>query len=395
MKDGSCAAGAGAPFILLNRVEDEQLAGKGTRLRRAVTSLTGAERARLAGMGAVILALNVLGWGIFAIVILPRHFHYQGLGVGVGVAITAWTLGMRHAFDADHIAAIDNSTRKLMADGKRPLAGGFFFALGHSSVIMVVGTGITLAARSVFKAVVTPSSTFASTGGIVGTALAGTFLYVIAAMNIVVLVGIAGVFRGMRRGIYDEHQLEAQLQARGFMWRFFAPMMRPIEHTWQLFFVGFVFGIGFDTATEVLLLGGTAAAATQGLPWYAVLTLPLLFAGGMTLWDSLDGLYMSFAYGWAFARPVRKIYYNIAITGLSIVVAFAIATIEIVGLLSTELHLHGWLGDYMANFDINQAGFIIAGLFVTVWGLAAAVWHFGKIEARWEAAAVRAQRETA
>jgi nickel/cobalt transporter (NiCoT) family protein len=371
--------------------------GGGRSLARAVRSLTGAERARLAGMGAVVLGLNGLGWGIFALAILPRHFHYQGLGIGVGVAITAWTLGMRHAFDADHIAAIDNTTRKLMADGKRPLGSGFFFALGHSSIIMVVGTGITIAARSVFEAVVTPSSAFESTGGIVGTALAGTFLYVIAAMNIVVLVGIAGVFRGMRRGVYDERQLEEQLQARGFMWRFFGRTMRSIEHTWQLFFVGFVFGIGFDTATEVLLLAGTAAAATQGLPWYAVLTLPLLFAGGMTLWDTLDGLIMNFAYGWAFARPVRKIYYNIAITGLSIAVAFVIATIEIVGLLSTELHLHGWLGDYMASFDINQAGFVIAGLFVVVWGLALAIWRFGKIEARWETAAAtsQARREAA
>jgi nickel/cobalt transporter (NiCoT) family protein len=367
------------------------LIGSGTRLGSAIGALTGAERARLGAMWATILALNVLGWGIFALAILPHHFHYQGLGVGVGVAITAWTLGMRHAFDADHIAAIDNTTRKLMAEGKRPLGTGFFFALGHSSIIMVVGTGVTIAARSVFKAVVTPSSTFESAGGIVGTALAGTFLYVIAAMNIVVLVGITRVFRNMRRGAYDERQLEAQLQARGFMWRFFGRIMGSIDHSWQLFFVGLVFGIGFDTATEVLLLAGTAAAATEGLPWYAVLTLPLLFAGGMTLWDSLDGFFMNFAYGWAFARPVRKIYYNIAITGLSIAVAFVIATIEIVGLLSSELHLHGWFGDYMANFDVNQAGFVIAGLFVVVWVLALAIWRFGKIEARWEAAAASHQ----
>src|SRR6202035_1651526 len=166
------------------------------------------------------------------------------------------------------------------------------------------------------------------------------------------------------------------------MWRFFGRFMRSITKTWHMFFVGLVFGIGFDTATEVLLLAATAAAATQGLPWYAVLTLPLLFAGGMTLWDSLDGLFMNFAYGWAFARPVRKIYYNIAITGLSIAVAFVIATIEIVGLLSTELHLHGWFGDYMASFDVNRAGFVIAGLFLVVWVLALAIWRFGRIEAR-------------
>lgn len=360
----------------------------------AVRSLTSAERWRLAAMGTTVLALNAFGWGIFVLAILPHHFHYRGLGIGVGVAFTAWTLGMRHAFDADHIAAIDNTTRKLMADGKRPLASGFFFALGHSSVIMVVGAGISIAARTVFTAVVTPSSTFESAGSVVGTALAGTFLYVIAAMNIVVLVGIAKVFREMRRGAYDEQALEAQLQARGFMWRFFGPVVRSIEHTWQMFFVGFAFGIGFDTATEVLLLAGTAAAATQGLPWYAVLTLPLLFAGGLTLCDSLDGLFMNFAYGWAFARPVRKIYYNLVITGLSICVAFAIATIEIVGLLSTELHLHGWFGDYMANFDINRAGFVIAGLFAVVWALALTIWRFGRIEARWAMTGADASAET-
>jgi high-affinity nickel-transport protein len=154
-----------------------------------------------------------------------------------------------------------------------------------------------------------------------------------------------------------------------------------------MFFVGFAFGIGFDTATEVLLLAGTASAATQGLPWYAVLALPLLFAGGLTLFDSIDGLFMNFAYGWAFGQPVRKIYYNLVITGLSIAVAFVIATIEIVGLLSSELHLHGWFGDYMANFDLNRAGFLIAGLFVVVWGIALTIWRFGRIEVRWSAAA--------
>lgn len=171
-------------------------------------------------MVATIAVLNVAGWGLFVLAILPHDFHYKGLGVGVGVAFTAWTLGLRHAFDADHIAAIDNTTRKLMADGKRPLGSGFFFALGHSSIIMVVGTAITLAARSAFKAVLAPSSTFQSTGGVIGTALSGAFLYAIAAMNLLVLVGIVKVFRDMRRGALDEDELEAQLQKRGFMSRF-------------------------------------------------------------------------------------------------------------------------------------------------------------------------------
>jgi high-affinity nickel-transport protein len=353
-------------------------------------TLTGAEKRHAGAMLATIAALNAAGWAIFAVAIRPHHFRYTGLGVGMGVAFTAWTLGCRHAFDADHIAAIDNSTRKLMADGKRPLGTGFFFALGHSSIMLVVGVGITIAARTVFKAVVTPSSGFETAGGVAGTALSASFLWLIAGLNLVVFAGIVRVFRGMRRGDFTEEELEAQLQARGLMYRFFGRWMRSINHTWQMFFVGFVFGIGFDTATEVLLLAGTAAAATQGLPWYAVLTLPLLFAGGMTLFDSFDGFFMNTAYGWAFARPVRKVYYNLTITGLSVAVAFLVGGIEIIGLLSTELHLHGWLGDTMANFDLNTAGFMVVGLFVVVWGVALAVWKFGNVEARWEAASAQA-----
>ncbi len=352
-------------------------------------TLTPGQRRRAYGMLAVIGGINALGWGIFALAILPHRFRYNGLGVGLGVAFTAWTLGCRHAFDADHIAAIDNSTRKLLADGQRPLGTGFFFALGHSSVMLVVGTGITVAARAVFHAVVTPTSTFETAGGVAGTGISACFLFLIATLNLVVFAGILRVFQGMRRGEFNEVELEAQLEARGLMYRFFGRWMRSITRTWQMFFVGFVFGIGFDTATEVLLLAGTAAAATQGLPWYAVLALPLLFAGGMTLFDSFDGFFMNTAYGWAFARPVRKVYYNLTITGLSVAVAFLIGGIEISGLLSTELHLHGWLGDAMANFDINTAGFIVVGLFVTIWAVALAVWKFGNVEARWEAAARR------
>ncbi|MDQ6807306.1 MAG: hypothetical protein M3065_20655 [Actinomycetota bacterium] len=269
-------------------------------MRSAWRSLTRSERRRVAAMLTAILAVNLAGWGTFVLEILPRHFQYKELGVGIGAAVTAWTLGLRHAFDADHIAAIDNSTRKLMADGQRPLGTGFFFALGHASVVMVVGVGITIAAKAVFGAVVTPSSTFESAGGVASTALSAIFLWLIAALN-----------------------------------------------------------------------------------------LPLLFAGGMMLCDSVDGLFMNFAYGWAFARPVRKVYYNLTITALSVAVAFLVGGVEIVGLLSTELHLHGWLGDYMASFDLNTAGFVIVGLFVLVWTVAVSIWRFGHVEARWEAAAAR------
>jgi len=334
-------------------------------------------------MTLVVLGLNALGWGIFLLAIEPRHFQYRGLGIGFGVALTAWTLGARHAFDADHIAAIDNTTRKLMADGRRPLGTGFFFALGHSTIIVVVGIGLSVAAKAVFGAVVDPSSGYESVGGVVGTSLAAGFLYLIAVLNVVVLAGIFKVFRGLRAGLFDEGELERQLQARGMMWRFFGRFMGSITKTWHMFFVGIVFGVGFDTATEVLLLAATAAAASQGLPWYAVLALPLLFSGGMTLFDTLDGCFMNFAYGWAFARPVRKVYYNLVITGLSVAVAFLIGTIEIVGLLSAKLHLRGGFWDFMANFNINRAGFVIAGLFVVVWAAAISYWKLGKLDVRW------------
>ena len=349
-------------------------------------ALRPAERARLSLMAAVILVLNAGGWAIFVFTVMPQHFHYEKLGVGLGVAITAWTLGLRHAFDADHISAIDNVTRKLMADGKRPLGTGFFFALGHSTIIVAVGAAISIAARAVFGAVVNPSSTYETLGGMAGTVLAAGFLYLIAALNLVVLGGIARVFRDMRRGKYSEEELERQLQARGLMYRFFGRFMRSINHTWQMYFVGLVFGIGFDTATEVVLLTATVYAATSGLPFYAVLALPLLFAGGMTLFDTLDGCFMNFAYGWAFARPVRKVYYNLVITGLSIAAAFLIGTVELLGILTSELHLHGGFWDFMANFDINKAGFTIAVLFVVVWVGAVAAWRFGNIESRWEGA---------
>jgi nickel/cobalt transporter (NiCoT) family protein len=249
-----------------------------------------------------------------------------------------------------------------------------------------VGVGITFAARAVFGAVVNPSSTYETAGGTAGTVLSASFLYLIAVLNLVVLAGIFKVFREMRRGSYREAELEAQLQARGLMYRFFGRFTRSINHTWQLYFVGMVFGIGFDTATEVLLLAATAYAAVQGLPYYAVLALPLLFSGGMMLFDTLDGCFMNFAYGWAFAKPVRKVYYNLVVTGLSIGAAFLVGTIEILGVLTDEVHLRGAFWQAMANFDINVAGFCIAAMFVVVWGIALAYWRWGKVESRWSAA---------
>jgi high-affinity nickel-transport protein len=351
--------------------------------RGLVHALHPGEWGRLGLIALVVLAINGSGWAIYVFTVMPHHFQYAKLGVGLGVAVTAWTLGARHAFDADHISAIDNVTRKLMSDGKRPIAVGFVFALGHSSVVVAVGVGITLAAKAVFGAVVDPNSTYETLGGMLGTLTSAGFLYLIALLNLIVLAGIAKVFKSLRHGELDEVELERQLQARGLMWRFFGRFMRSITKTWQMYLVGCVFGIGFDTATEVVLLAATAYAATSGLPFYAVLALPLLFSGGMTLFDTLDGCFMNFAYGWAFAKPVRKVYYNLVITGLSIAAALLIGTIEVLGVLTSELHLSGGFWDFMANFDINKAGFAIAGLFAGTWIAALLVWRFGRIEHRW------------
>ena len=359
--------------------------------------MTGAEWTRFGAMLAFTVLINAAGWGIYVLYVMPHHFAYRGeggsagLGAGIGVAITAWLLGVRHAFDADHISCIDNTTRKLLADsgdrpGRRPLGTGFFFSFGHSTVVIAVGVGITVAAKEVFGAVVDPRSAYETVGGVIGTLLSAGFLYLIALMNLVVLSGIVKVFRGMRRGTYNEAELEAQLQARGLMYRFFGRFMRSVSHTWQLYFAGLAFGIGFDTTTEVLLLAATAYAAIQGLPFFAVLALPFLFAGGMMFFDTLDGAFMNVAYGWAFARPVRKVYYNLVITALSIGAAFIVGTIELLSILTTEFHLSGPFWNLMANFDTNTAGFCIAGMFALVWTAAIGYWRFGNVEDRWSAA---------
>ena len=362
-----------------------------SRLKALKDGLSPGEVRRLGIMTSVIVALHAIGWGVFALVILPAHYR----ALGLGVAVTAYTLGMRHAFDADHISAIDNTTRKFMSEGKRPLSVGFFFSLGHSTVVVGLGIGITIAARTVFHAVKNPNSVLEQGGGIFGTAISGSFLYLIAFLNLVVLVGVVKVFLAMRKGIYNDEELEAQLNSRGLMFRFFGRLMNSIHSPWQMYPLGILFGLGFDTATEIALLAATAGAATSHLPWYSILCLPILFTAGMTLLDTIDGSFMNFAYGWAFSNPVRKVYYNIVITGLSVFVALFIGTVELVGLLSTETHLHGAFWDWAANFNINRAGFIIAVAFVLVWLGAVALWRLGRVEDRWERAAVRAQASRA
>jgi nickel/cobalt transporter (NiCoT) family protein len=345
-------------------------------------ALTFRERTHAFLMFLVIVGLHVLGFAVFILFVIPSHYK----GLGIGVAATAYTLGLRHAFDADHISAIDNTTRKLMSDGKRPLTVGFWFSLGHSTIVVAIGIGIVVAEKAVYGAVSNGHSHLEQFGGVFGTAVSASFLFIIGLLNTVILVGIVRVFRAMRRGQFDEAELERQLQNRGLMSRLFGRWMRTITHEWQMYPVGVVFGMGFDTATEVTLLATTGLLATQNLPFYAILCLPILFTAGMCLLDTLDGVFMNFAYSWAFFNPVRKVYYNLAITGLSIAICFFIGTVELLGLLPTEIGgLSGGFWSFMEKFDINRAGFVIVGMFIVCWAVAVSFWKFGRVEERWTA----------
>ncbi|WP_030319997.1 HoxN/HupN/NixA family nickel/cobalt transporter [Streptomyces sp. NRRL B-3229] len=337
---------------------------------------------KTAGLLAVITALHVVAFGILFLLVVPAHYEVGTKAFGVGLGITAYTLGMRHAFDADHIAAIDNTTRKLMADGKRPVSVGFWFALGHSSVVVVLATLIAGGTQLAGKVMNEGSSTH-QVLGFLGTTISGTFLYLIAALNLVALVGILKVFRAMRSGSYDDKQLEQHLDSRGFMNRILGRLTKSITRPGQMFPLGFLFGLGFDTATEVTLMVMAGSGAAAGLPWYAILCLPLLFAAGMSLFDTLDGTFMNFAYQWAFSNPVRKVFYNLAITGLSIAVAFFIGTIELVGVLHDKFDLTDDLTTWIAEIDLDNVGYVIVGLFVVVWAAAIAYWRLAKVEQRW------------
>jgi high-affinity nickel-transport protein len=365
----------------------------GARLVRVRGALTPREWAAAGGMAATIIGLNVLGWGLLAAAV-GGHYHVSGTQLfGFGTGILAYTLGMRHAFDADHIAAIDNTTRKLVQDGKRPMSVGFFFSLGHSTIVFALAVLLNFGIRALDDQVKNNSSGLHTYTGIIGTSVSGTFLYLIGLLNLVVLISIVKVFREMRTGAYSDEELERQLDSRGLMNRVFGGYAKRIDKPWKMYPVGVLFGLGFDTATEVALLVLAGTAVVSGLPFYAILSLPVLFAAGMCLFDTLDGCFMNFAYDWAFAKPVRKVYYNLTITGLSVFVAFFIGTIEILGLLGQEFNLSGGFWDFMGNFNINKAGFVIVGLFVLTWAVAWSVWHFGHIEQKWDVASVRADTQ--
>ncbi len=329
-------------------------------------------RGKVAGIYAVLASANVLAW-LWALV----AFH--DYPVLIGTAFLAYTFGLRHAVDADHIAAIDNVTRKLMQEGKRPVSVGFFFALGHSTVVVLASAAVALAAGALqgrFEA-------FRLVGGMVGTLVSAAFLFFVAAANLLILLSVYGTFREVRRGsTLVEEDLNRLLAQRGLLGRLFRPMFRMVARSWHMYPLGFLFGLGFDTATEIGLLGISAAEATRGLPIWSIMVFPALFTAGMSLIDTTDGVLMLGAYGWAFTKPIRKLYYNLIITFVSVVVAVLIGGIEALGLLADQLKLEGpfWALVGALNDHFGSLGYVIIAIFAASWLVSFLIYRLGRFD---------------
>src|SRR5438309_1421047 len=336
-------------------------------------------RLRLSAFFGGVGVLHVIGCGLL---LLYGWNHPAFLGLG-GLA---YTFGLRHAFDADHISAIDNTTRKLLQSGHKPVGVGFFFSLGHSTVVFLIAVALGLAVRTIVQGVIGDNGELRNIGGAVGTIVSGGFLVLIGLLNLLILVDIIRVYRRMRAGQYDRTGLENELLAGGLMTRIFGRLFRVIDHSWQMYPIGFLFGLGFDTASEVALLAISAGAAAQGLPFTAVISLPLIFAAGMSLMDTTDGAFMSKAYSWAFASPIRKVFYNLTVTALSVFVALFVGVVELSQIFIHIAGLHGTVWDAVANFDlIGKAGYVIVGAFVLAWAGAFAIYKVRRIDERWAA----------
>lgn len=332
-----------------------------------MTRWTRADRRTLAGMALAIVVLNVVGWGVLLLFVVPAGYRLGDAGVfGIGLGLTAFLLGARHAIDADHIAVIDNTTRKLVGEGKRALDTGFWFALGHSSVVFGLSFLLALGVRSLASQVQDENSALQSSLGLVGTAAAGIFLLLLGLMNLSALLGIVHAYRHWRAGTFDEAALEHHLHQRGLLARLFDRAVRRVDSPRHIYPVGLLMGLGFDTATQVALLVLAGGSAAYLLPWYAVLVLPVLFAAGMVLFDSIDGVVMSHAYRWAFVDPGRKILYNGTVTLLSVVVALAIGALLLLQLAEQYLGLPGLA--WVASIDLEYAGFGLVALFAVIWG---------------------------
>jgi nickel/cobalt transporter (NiCoT) family protein len=333
---------------------------------------SGSLRGRIVGIYALLVGFNLLAW-LWA---LTEFRHYPVL---LGTALLAYSFGLRHGVDADHIAAIDNVTRKLMQDGKRPLAVGLYFSLGHSSI--VVGLSIVIALTTV--ALQSRFETFRGIGGLIGTGASAFFLFAIAMANVVILAAIYRTFQKVRRGgKLVEQDLDILLASRGFFGRLFRGLFRLIERSWHMYPLGLLFGLGFDTATEVGLLGISAASAAKGLSIWSIMVFPALFTAGMTLVDTTDSILMVGAYGWAFVKPIRKLYYNLTITFVSVVVAVMVGGVEALGLLADRLELAGGIWDVVGalNGNFGTIGYLIVGVFAVSWLVSVIVYRLKRYD---------------
>ncbi len=316
-------------------------------------------RRKITYLYAFLISLNILVWVMTLIA-----FHSYPLLLGT--AAVAYSFGLRHAVDADHIAAIDNVTRKLMQENKRPVGVGFFFSLGHSTIVVAMSVAIALTAATIQK----DFPQYEKVGGVIGTSVSAFFLLALAFINMIVLWDVFKTFQSVRQGgAYSEQTIDESLNQRGITGRFFRPLLRFISHSWQMYPVGVLFGLGFDTATEVGLLGISAASAAKGMPIWNILLFPALFTSGMSLVDTTDGILMLGAYGWAFVKPIRKLYYNMTITLISVLVALLIGTIEVLSIIGDQLDLKGPFWDFIGKLGDNFGliGYFIIGIFIFSW----------------------------
>jgi len=335
-------------------------------------------------MYSVIALLHVLGWGALIFVIVPAGDSVGSTAFGIGLGLTAYTLGMRHAFDADHIAAIDNTTRKLReVPGSEPVSVGFWFSLGHSTVVIVMVALVAAGVHALTDEITDSTSFISRYAGLFGASVSGIFLVILGIVNFLVLLRIVHVYRNMRPGRFDEAELERQLGNRGMMNRFFRRLMRFVTRPFHIYPIGVLFGFGFDTVSEIALLAIAGGAVVSGVPWYAVMVLPILFTAGMALLDTTDGVFMNRAYGWAFERPLRKMYYNMIVTSLSVVIAVTVGMIELVGVVSSATEVRTGPLAWIADLDLNFVGFMVVGLFVAAWLISVAIWRLRRVEDRW------------
>lgn len=332
----------------------------------------GSIRSRVALLYLVLIAANVAAWSW-------AYSLFAGQPALLSTALLAYVFGLRHAVDPDHIAAIDNVTRKLMQAGQRPVSVGFWFALGHSTVVVVAAAAVALAATSL----ITASEGYRELGGLIGTGVSAAFLILIGLVNLVVLAGVWRAFRQVRRtGRYVEADLDMLLANQGVLARILRPLFRLVTRSWHMYPLGFLFALGFDTATEVSLFGLSAAQASQGIDLWTILVFPALFTAGMTLIDATDGVLMLGAYSWAYVQPMRKLFYNLTITLVSVVVALVVGTLEALNLLADKLNLQGWFWQQVAaiNDHFGVLGFGIVGLFAAAWLLSFLIYRLGRFD---------------